>query len=242
MSLAVGVDLREADAEEVEARDASIRSRDAWSTRIGPALEGHKRAPARRLTSIDAAQVGRGAAGTSDCSRRNDAIYFDRGNASRPSAQGHRGGVRRRCARGRVELARVRPRVALNITTNVDCNLLESQGGVKIVIGGSGEDLDTKPPVAATNNQCSLSQFQGGENPVGTFVVIPDQGGGSSEAFEVLVVAGYQKSLSDCTAPAYAGCIVARRELSFVPHTPLTLPIALDKECVNNVCGGSEWI
>ena len=70
---------------------------------------------------------------------------------------------------------------------------------------------------------------------IGTFVVVPNQGNGSSESFAVLVVTG--DGDSNCRAAAgYPGCIVARRELSFLPHTPLTLPIAMDKACVNVTC------
>jgi hypothetical protein len=42
---------------------------------------------------------------------------------------------------------------------------------------------------------------------------------------------------SPCTsADGYAGCIVARRLLRFVPHTSLTLPINLTADCVGVKC------
>jgi hypothetical protein len=37
-------------------------------------------------------------------------------------------------------------------------------------------------------------------------------------------------------APKDGGCIVARREIAFVPHTPLKLPIELDQVCLGFKC------
>jgi hypothetical protein len=75
-------------------------------------------------------------------------------------------------------------------------------------------------------------------------------------AFGVRVVGGVEfDAEKDCTVengfapepqpgapefPYKTGCIVARRTLSFIPHTPLTLPIVLRDDCIGVPCGPSE--
>ncbi len=141
--------------------------------------------------------------------------------------------------------------VTLNISTDVDCNTILGQAGdagtatgVKIVVGANGSELDMRStePVAQTSNQCTPG-LPGAhvENAIGTFVIVPDQGNGSNQSFAVMVVVGVETAAQDCTfANSYKGCIVARRELSFVPHTALTLPIAVDRDCLNVTCVGSD--
>lgn len=131
--------------------------------------------------------------------------------------------------------------VTLVITTNVDCQTVVNAGGAQIMVGAISDNLDKKSPVAQSNGACTTgTSGPNTEHTIGTFVVIPDQGAGSSEPFAVMVVMGDKKGLGDCIAPDYTGCIIARRELSFVPHTPLTVPIALDSECLNKTCGISN--
>ena len=52
-----------------------------------------------------------------------------------------------------------------------------------------------------------------------------------------LVVMGIDVPDSECTAAnAFKGCIVQRRSLSYVAHTPLDLPIAMLLICKDKVC------
>jgi hypothetical protein len=130
--------------------------------------------------------------------------------------------------------------VTLVLTTNVSCATLKTQGTTITV--GSADEIEDKAPVAVTDN-CVASAS--GVNTIGTFVVVPSHG--RSDAFAVRVVTGVDRTASECAqgggqAPDYTGCIVARRDLAFVPHTPLTLPIVMRQDCVNIPCiaQGSE--
>jgi len=129
--------------------------------------------------------------------------------------------------------------VTLVLTTNLPCGTLN---GTTITVG-TADEIEEKAPVAQTEpGQCSVGSL--GVNTIGTFVLVPSQG--RSAAFAVRIVSGVgNRQASDCAEgggqpPDYSGCIVARRELAFVPHTPLTLPILMSKECENIPCTAQE--
>jgi hypothetical protein len=118
--------------------------------------------------------------------------------------------------------------VTLVLTTDLPCNQLN---GTSITVG-SDSDVESKAPVTETS---ACTPGSGGDESIGTFVVVPSQG--SSEAFAVRIVSGVDKPVGDCTpSDSYHGCIIGRRELAFVPHTPLTLPIAMNLDCLNVSC------
>jgi hypothetical protein len=124
--------------------------------------------------------------------------------------------------------------VTLVLTTDVSCATLQTQGTTITV--GSADEIEDKAPVANTYN--CVSSASGG-NSIGTFVVVPSHG--RSDAFAVRIVTGVDKTGIECAqgggqTPNYTGCIVARRELAFVPHTPLTLPIVMRQDCLNIPC------
>jgi hypothetical protein len=121
--------------------------------------------------------------------------------------------------------------VTLVLTTDVPCTMLNE---TSITIAQPNEDVESKPPVTLTN---LCDPTGSGDHTIGTFVVIPNSTG-SSEAFSVRVVSAvYKKLAKDCVASdQYTGCIIARRELAFVPHTPLTLPIAMRLDCLDVPC------
>jgi hypothetical protein len=127
--------------------------------------------------------------------------------------------------------------VTLVLTTDVDCSKLNETS----ITVGTPDDIEAKAPAAATT--VCIPGPQGGDSTIGTFVVVPSHG--RSDAFAVRVVSGVNtgmelRSATDCAPggrpPDYRNCIVARRELAFVPHTPLTLPIAMRGDCENIVC------
>jgi len=86
------------------------------------------------------------------------------------------------------------------------------------------------------------------ESDIGTIVVVPS--GDDDAPFAVRVVAGIGVPAEACEAPDYVlrgddaeagrGCIVARRNLAFLPHTELELPIVLRKACLNIDCDGNQ--
>jgi hypothetical protein len=121
--------------------------------------------------------------------------------------------------------------IELRLDTNVACAEL---GGVTVTVG-EGTSAEEKSP-AALATTCDAVGL------VGTLVVVPSA---SSDAdVTVKVVAGRNFPVEGCTAPEYGprgdrdrGCIVARRQLRFIPGTPLMLPIVLRSACVGVDCG-----
>lgn len=73
------------------------------------------------------------------------------------------------------------------------------------------------------------------EARIGTVLIVP---GSATDALITLrIVAGFERPASDCTrANGYAGCIVARRTLRFVPGRELDLPVVLRRECASIAC------
>jgi len=125
--------------------------------------------------------------------------------------------------------------VTLVITTDVDCSTAAMYGTTITV--GTADDIQTKAPVAVTS-LCSPSGTPGVDD-IGTFVVVPSAG--RSASFAVRIVTGVSHQATLCApgggqTPNYDGCIVALRELAFVPHTPLTLPITMSKVCDGYPC------
>jgi outer membrane protein assembly factor BamB len=118
--------------------------------------------------------------------------------------------------------------VTLAITTNVPCAQLQ---GVTITVGPASE-VETMPPGTQTQ-ACSTS------GNVGTIVVVPS--GDKSSAVDIKVVGGVNRDPSTCVAPSYGtGCIVARRSLEFIPHTPLVLDVMLSQDCNGVACAADE--
>jgi outer membrane protein assembly factor BamB len=118
--------------------------------------------------------------------------------------------------------------ITLSLSTNVPCAQMQ---GVTIAVGDASE-VETMAPQTETQ-ACSSS------GNVGTIVVIP--AGSKSAEIDVKVVGGVNRDPTTCTAPSYGtGCIVARRSLAFIPHTPLVLDIGLSLACDGVVCPTDE--
>jgi hypothetical protein len=94
-------------------------------------------------------------------------------------------------------------------------------------------DRYTQVPPNAVTSTCE------GPGQVGSVVLIPT--GDRSAPFAVQVVMAVGAPLEACTAPAFGpSCIVARRALHFLPHTPLSLPIVMREACLGVVCSLTE--
>ncbi|HEY2510895.1 MAG TPA: hypothetical protein VGI39_08565 [Polyangiaceae bacterium] len=118
--------------------------------------------------------------------------------------------------------------ITFDITTDVPCNQL----GDTQVTAGALEVLDKGLPPTTTAPQCTL------EGHVGSFVVVPS-GGDDNAQVAVEIVAGVGESTNLCAADP-TKCIVAKRALRFIPHTPLTVSVGLDSACAGVVCPGVE--
>ncbi len=115
--------------------------------------------------------------------------------------------------------------ITLQITTDIPCASLD---GVAVIVGPPNE-LETRDPSTVTT-MCDA-------NGIGTLVVTPSSVSGP---VGIAVIAGTKGppdvAAESCRAQNYLNCVVARRELSFITHTPLTLPIELSSACENFPC------
>jgi hypothetical protein len=100
-----------------------------------------------------------------------------------------------------------------------------NQTGIAV---GTAADIDNKSP-AAFRDSC--------EHPpgVGTLTIYPS---GSSDAeVAIKVIAGVgMVGPEQCRAPEYAGCILHRRVMRFVPNTTQRVTVRLSLACLNRVC------
>ena len=119
--------------------------------------------------------------------------------------------------------------ITIVVTTDAKCSDLE---GTSIAVGQLGDALENKPP-AAVSSQCDSSTGR-----VATLVVVPS--GSRDDEIAFRIVAGVGKAVGDCTAPFGPGCIVARRALHFIPHTPLYVPVHLAVSCAGVPCSATS--
>jgi alpha-tubulin suppressor-like RCC1 family protein len=111
------------------------------------------------------------------------------------------------------------------VLTTDACNRIHVSDAVTIRVT-TRTHVDDDGPVSAATSACK-------DGRIGDIVLVPS---GQGPEIAVRVVADIDDP-SPCTkADGYKGCIVARRIIKFVPHTPLTLPIALDASCVGVPC------
>lgn len=97
-----------------------------------------------------------------------------------------------------------------------------------IAVGTSGE-IDEKRP-AAFRDQCEDAVHGG----VGTLTIYPS---GSHDAeVAIKVVAGVDVGIEQCDPPDYAGCIVHRRVMRFIPNTSQRITVRLSLACLSRVC------
>ena len=111
--------------------------------------------------------------------------------------------------------------ITLEINSNA-CGTLTRTG---IAVGPVG-NVDVSS-FSATQDGCPRPGY------VGSIVVLPS--GSTDDAVGIEVVGGLGKDPTTCTR-GDPQCIVARRSLRYLPHTPLTLPITLELSCAGVAC------
>jgi hypothetical protein len=114
--------------------------------------------------------------------------------------------------------------ITLDVTTNVDC--ATGLHEVDIYIGKHGEAL-TSPSAVASKCEDPTN------DRVGTLVVIPSSIDETVDISVVAVLTGAAACPPDSTD---SHCIVAKRSLGYISHTPLELPIFLDANCAGFTC------
>lgn len=116
----------------------------------------------------------------------------------------------------------------IQLGENVLCNDVHS---VALAVRSTTIDAEaqfTSQSFTARTNGCV-------DGSIGTLVVVPDSG--SDVAVVVVVAVGAKTKVEDCKAGSYDSCIVARRRVSFIDHTSLSVPISLDADCLGRPCG-----
>ncbi len=111
--------------------------------------------------------------------------------------------------------------ITLQITSDSCATLTET--GIAV---GSLTTFDTRT-FSATQSGCARPAY------VGSIVLIPS--GSTDGTLGIKIVGAIGKDPATCTR-ADPKCIVARRALGFLPHTSLTLPIALEASCAGIAC------
>src|SRR5262249_16658413 len=118
------------------------------------------------------------------------------------------------------------------IRIEVDASTCDGLHSTALSFGVLGGDLESRP-VGSRSDYCG-----GGSNHIGSFVVVPTDSSDVDVAFKV--VTGVDVDPDACTAPKYEGCIVARRSISYLSHTPLTVDVTMSKLCKNQPCGPKQ--
>lgn len=119
--------------------------------------------------------------------------------------------------------------ITLRLSTDAVCTDVQQTA---ITVGKLGQ-IEQKPE-AATTDRCD-----GQSGNIGTLVVVPS--GDDDDEIGVRVVTGVGKSAEACVKDGYiGGCIVARRAIRYLPHTPLDLPIFMGVDCLDIPCGATE--
>jgi hypothetical protein len=111
----------------------------------------------------------------------------------------------------------------LVLTTDADCATRRPK--TAIYTGGVG-DIDPSAPRTVTD-QCDAATGN-----VGTLVVVPESDG----EFQVDVISAVDGSDPTTCASHAVTCIFSRRRVKSIAHTPLTLPIPNDLDCLGVEC------
>ncbi|MBI2388415.1 MAG: hypothetical protein HYV09_02250 [Deltaproteobacteria bacterium] len=133
--------------------------------------------------------------------------------------------------------------ITVHVLSDVPC---DKQRGV-IVAAGAPEEYESLPP-AGRSSRCS--PLGNGLYDLGTLVVVPRK---DREArIGIRAVLGARRDAEACSsADQWAGCIVARRLLHYLPNDELTVDILLRQDCadvacdarttcVDRTCGGAQ--
>lgn len=117
--------------------------------------------------------------------------------------------------------------VTLELRTDVPCS---SVRGVSITVGSPGTVESASP--GTTVYACN-------DGYIGTLAVVPS--GAKDGRLAVRAVLGVDVPSDQCSVQSkYRGCIVVRRELSFVPRSNLLVPIGFYAACRNVACDSNS--
>jgi len=118
----------------------------------------------------------------------------------------------------------------VRIRTTVPCAQLN---GVAINAGSDPAAVEERVKLGFTDATTDKSQCDA-QGEIGTVYLLPGRARAS-----LVVRAGYgTQKATECTADnGYKGCIVARRSISYLDRTTLSITIELDPDCLDVPCG-----
>jgi hypothetical protein len=118
--------------------------------------------------------------------------------------------------------------LTLVLSTNAQCGTQLTS--TAIYVGSSPDVTNGRLKTSSPSPDAFTKTCNAGD--IGTLVVTPGAMHGA-----VVVAAGFGgKSAAECFQDNFVNCIVARRTFSFVKHTPLTIPVELELDCLNVPC------
>jgi hypothetical protein len=130
-------------------------------------------------------------------------------------------------ALGMLQSCRDPTEITVVITTDVHCSRVQ---GTSITVGTPGSVENAQPTTATTD----CTDTAAGAS-IGSIVSVPQSD--RSGQVEVRVVLGVDGTdPTSCVAPSYHGCVVERRQLRYLPETPLVLPIRMPIGCLGVPC------
>lgn len=120
--------------------------------------------------------------------------------------------------------------ITLALTTDATCDDLEE---TRVTVGAF-DAIEANDPTTVTS-LCS-----GGE--IGSLVAIPIGDDHGDIAFKIISsVDAKPTDTCDTVGELASHCIVARRALSFIPNTPLLVPVVMRESCAGAVYDGSGF-
>lgn len=120
--------------------------------------------------------------------------------------------------------------IDVDIYSEVGC---DKNAEVGLVLGGNLTEV-ANDAVSSSADHCDASQR------VGRIVISPS-GDNSEEIAFAIVTRNDGQGLDTCTAAdGYKGCIVAKRQLHFEPHTHLDVRVDLRLACIDKPCGTDQ--
>jgi hypothetical protein len=118
--------------------------------------------------------------------------------------------------------------MTVHVVTDVPC---ARQRGV-VVAAASPQEYERLPPVGRSQQCVPMAN---GLFDMGTIVLVPPDDG--DDRVGIRAVLGATRDVESCTFEnGYAGCIVARRILRYLPHTELTIDLLLGQDCLDVPC------
>jgi hypothetical protein len=92
---------------------------------------------------------------------------------------------------------------------------------------GTAENIESRRP-SSTREGCETA------TGVGTLIIYPS--GDKDDEVAIKVLGGVERTPDRCDPPGYAGCIVHRRMLRFIPNVTQRATVRLSLACLNRQC------